>query len=60
MGGEGDFLFLLGDLDHHGLKNPLVPAIDGQDLAAGGRGVIEIYFADEVDEHGQRIHRRRD
>ncbi|NKL38894.1 hypothetical protein GFL49_35410 [Rhizobium leguminosarum bv. viciae] len=27
---------------------------------AGGRGVSEIYFADEVDENGKRIHAHRE
>lgn len=38
---------------------PIVVQLKKSD-AAGGRGVSEIYFADEVDEHGQRIHGRRD
>ena len=38
---------------------PIVVQLKKSD-AAGGRGVSEIYFADEVDEHGQRVHGRRD
>lgn len=37
---------------------PIVVQLKKSD-AAGGRGVSEIYFADEVDEHGQRVHGRR-
>jgi len=37
---------------------PIVVQLKKSD-AAGGRGVSEIYFADEVDEDGKRIHGRR-
>jgi type IV secretion system protein VirB11 len=37
---------------------PIVVQLKKSD-AAGGRGVSEIYFADEVDENGKRIHGRR-
>ncbi len=40
VGGEGDFLLLVGDFDHHGLEDALVAAVHGGDLAAGGRGVF--------------------
>ncbi|TBZ03141.1 P-type DNA transfer ATPase VirB11 [Rhizobium leguminosarum] len=38
---------------------PIVVQLKKSD-AAGGRGVSEIYFADEVDENGKRIHAHRD
>ncbi|MGO7185823.1 P-type DNA transfer ATPase VirB11 [Rhizobium brockwellii] len=38
---------------------PIVVQLKKSD-AAGGRGVSEIYFADEVDENGNRIHAHRD
>ena len=38
---------------------PIVIQLKKSD-AGGGRGVSEIYFADEVDEHGKRIHGRSD
>ncbi|CDZ29966.1 P-type DNA transfer ATPase VirB11 [Neorhizobium galegae] len=38
---------------------PIVVQLKKND-AAGGRGVSEIYFADEVDEDGKRIHAHRD
>lgn len=38
---------------------PIVVQLKKND-AAGGRGVSEIYFADEVDENGQRVHGRTD
>lgn len=38
---------------------PIVVQLKKSD-AAGGRGVSEIYFADEVDENGKRVHGRGD
>ena len=38
---------------------PIVVQLKKSD-AVGGRGVSEIYFADEVDEDGKRIHAQRD